>query len=196
MGSYAIIFRRPGVLRRNAIFAPGPHDRSPPRRRTLLRVPRHLRRSSLPSPPATLSPRRTSLTRWTAAVTLGRRAIPAAGTKYTAIMRRSRPASIPLPTRLRVDFARDKIAAIVSLRDHIASKTYQLHPRFLTNLSANREKRRLVTFSEIPNSLVNAITSVEDKNASSTTGASGTRSPCEGRLSISGTIASSRAPPR
>jgi len=64
---------------------------------------------------------------------------------------------------VRIEFAKDKIAAITSLRDRIATRTYQLHPPFLTNLSANREKRRLVRFAEVPTSLVNAITSTEDK---------------------------------
>ena len=65
--------------------------------------------------------------------------------------------------RVRVEFAQGKIAAIVSLRDHIATKQYQLDPRLLTNLSANREKRRMVRFADIPQSLVDAVTSAEDK---------------------------------
>ena len=65
--------------------------------------------------------------------------------------------------RVRVEFAQGKIAAIVSLRDRIAGKQYQLDPRLLTNLSANREKRRMVRFMDIPRSLIDAVTSAEDK---------------------------------
>ena len=65
--------------------------------------------------------------------------------------------------RVRVEFAQGKIAAIVSLRDRIATKQYQLDPRLLTNLSANREKRRMVRFADIPQSLIDAVTSAEDK---------------------------------
>jgi len=73
------------------------------------------------------------------------------------------PGADSTPDTVRIDFAGDKVASIASLRDHIATTAYQLHPRFLTNLSANREKRRLVRFSDIPPTLVNAITSTEDK---------------------------------
>src|SRR6185369_27741 len=64
------------------------------------------------------------------------------------------PAAASSRDRVRVEFAQGKIAAIVSLRDHIATKQYQLDPRLLTNLSANREKRRMVRFADIPQSLV------------------------------------------
>lgn len=67
------------------------------------------------------------------------------------------------PDAVRVEFKQGKISAIVSLRDHAARKDYQLHSRLLTNLSANREKRRLVRFADIPASLVQAVTSAEDK---------------------------------
>jgi penicillin-binding protein 1B len=65
--------------------------------------------------------------------------------------------------RVRVEFARGKIAAIVSLRDRIVTRQYQLDPRLLTNISANREKRRMVRFADIPQSLRDAVTSAEDK---------------------------------
>ena len=65
--------------------------------------------------------------------------------------------------RVRVEFARGKVSAIVSLRDRIARQEYQLEPRLLTNLSANREKRRMVHFADIPQSLIQAVTSAEDK---------------------------------
>jgi len=73
------------------------------------------------------------------------------------------PGSDSTPDTVRVEFAHDQVAAIVSLRDHKTAHTYQLRPRFLTNLSANRDKRRLVHFDDLPSTLVNAITSTEDK---------------------------------
>ena len=65
--------------------------------------------------------------------------------------------------RVRVEFAQGKITTILSLRDHIATKQYQLDPWLLTNLSANREKRRMVRFADIPTSVIDAVTSAEDK---------------------------------
>jgi penicillin-binding protein 1B len=65
--------------------------------------------------------------------------------------------------RVRVEFAKGKVASIISLRDHGARQEFQLRARLLVNLSESREKRRLVRFSEIPPSLIQAITSAEDK---------------------------------
>ena len=58
-----------------------------------------------------------------------------------------------------------KIAHIVSLADNTERQEYQFPPQLLTNQSdRNREKRRLVRFSEIPPALVRAVVSVEDKH--------------------------------
>jgi penicillin-binding protein 1B len=56
------------------------------------------------------------------------------------------------------------VASIVSLQDHTERRFLQLQPELLTSSSANREKRRLVHFNEIPPSLVHAIVSAEDKH--------------------------------
>ncbi len=40
---------------------------------------------------------------------------------------------------------------------------YRLDPQLLTDLTGNREKRRLVHFSDIPQPLIHALTAVEDK---------------------------------
>jgi penicillin-binding protein 1B len=64
---------------------------------------------------------------------------------------------------VRVEFAQGKIASIVSVKDHHTRSQYQLGPELLTNLSGSREKRRLVRFSDIPKSLIQAVTSAEDK---------------------------------
>ena len=64
---------------------------------------------------------------------------------------------------VQVQFVQGRISAIVSLRDHSALQEYRLDSQLLTDLSKSREERRLVRFSEIPQSLVHALTSVEDK---------------------------------
>jgi penicillin-binding protein 1B len=63
-----------------------------------------------------------------------------------------------------VEFAEGRISRIVSLSDHTERKTLELEPQLITNLSENREKRRLIRFSDIPASLVHALVSVEDKH--------------------------------
>jgi penicillin-binding protein 1B len=57
-----------------------------------------------------------------------------------------------------------KIARIISLSDNSELYQYQLEPQLITNLfDRNREKRRLVKFEDIPQVLVDAVTSAEDK---------------------------------
>ena len=65
---------------------------------------------------------------------------------------------------VRVEFSAGKIAAMADMRTHMAAAQYRIKPQLLANLSEAREKRRLVRFSEIPASLVQALTSVEDKH--------------------------------
>lgn len=61
-------------------------------------------------------------------------------------------------------FAGGKLVKIISLRDNSERTQYLLEPQLITNLfDRNREKRRIVHFDEIPNRLVQAITSAEDK---------------------------------
>ncbi len=63
-----------------------------------------------------------------------------------------------------IKFAGGKVAQIVSLRDNTQRTQYQLEPQLITNLyDRNREKRRLVKYSEIPPVLVHAVISIEDK---------------------------------
>ena len=63
-----------------------------------------------------------------------------------------------------IQFSGGAIARIISLRDNTERGEYQLEPQLITNLSdRNRAKRRLVRFSEIPQSLVHAVISAEDK---------------------------------
>jgi penicillin-binding protein 1B len=64
---------------------------------------------------------------------------------------------------VRVEFATDKIAAIVSLADKSKLQHYELEPQLITNLSDVSEKRRLVRFQDIPPLLSEAVTSAEDK---------------------------------
>jgi len=61
-------------------------------------------------------------------------------------------------------FSKNRITRIVSLQDNTERSQYQLEPLLITNLSdRNREKRRLVRFSDIPKPLVDAVISAEDK---------------------------------
>ena len=63
-----------------------------------------------------------------------------------------------------IKFANGRISQIVSLRDNTARGQYQLEPQLITNLfDRNREKRRLVKFTDIPKVLIDAVTSAEDK---------------------------------
>jgi penicillin-binding protein 1B len=58
-----------------------------------------------------------------------------------------------------------RVARMISLADNTGRQQYQLPRQLLTNQSdRNREKRRLVRFSEIPPALVRAVVSVEDKH--------------------------------
>ena len=64
-----------------------------------------------------------------------------------------------------IKFAGGRISQIVSLQDNTSRSQYQLEPQLITNLSgASREKRRMVKFADIPNVLVQAVTSAEDKH--------------------------------
>ena len=58
-----------------------------------------------------------------------------------------------------------RVARITSLADNTDRREYQFPAQLLTNQSdRNRERRRLVRFSEIPPALVRAVVSVEDKH--------------------------------
>ena len=57
-----------------------------------------------------------------------------------------------------------KIASIIALSDNSARTEYALEPAVLSTMfDANRNKRRLVKFDDIPTVLVNAVVSIEDK---------------------------------
>ena len=61
-------------------------------------------------------------------------------------------------------FSGGKISRIESLPQRRELKVYELEPRLVANLSEEgRERRRLARFHDFPNSLVNAVVSVEDK---------------------------------
>jgi penicillin-binding protein 1B len=57
------------------------------------------------------------------------------------------------------------VERIISLNDNTDRQRYDLEPEVVTNLfDRAREKRRLIKFEDIPPSLVNAMTSIEDRN--------------------------------
>jgi len=64
---------------------------------------------------------------------------------------------------VQVHFAAGRISGITSLPGNAALADYRLDSELLTDLSAN-EKRRLVHYNEIPQSLIHAVTSTEDKH--------------------------------
>ena len=66
------------------------------------------------------------------------------------------------PAELR--FSEGRLTSIVSLKDLYARGEYVLEPLLLTNLfDRTREKRRLISFSDLPPHLVNAILAIEDR---------------------------------
>ena len=63
-----------------------------------------------------------------------------------------------------IEFSGGRISRIVSLSDNTARGEFQIEPQLLANVSQNREKRRLVHFADIPQVLVHAVISAEDKH--------------------------------
>jgi penicillin-binding protein 1B len=63
-----------------------------------------------------------------------------------------------------LEFKDGKVSRIVSLGDHTERKAVDLEPQLIANLSGQREKRRLVQFSDVPPALVHAVVSAEDKH--------------------------------
>jgi penicillin-binding protein 1B len=62
-------------------------------------------------------------------------------------------------------FANGRISRIVSLQDNTDRKEFSLEPQLIANITPqDREKRRLVHFSDLPPALVNAVVSAEDKH--------------------------------
>ncbi len=63
-----------------------------------------------------------------------------------------------------IKFASGRISQIISLQDNTDREQFQLEPQLITNLyDRNREKQRIVHFEDIPQVLVDAMISAEDK---------------------------------
>ncbi|MBI2684985.1 MAG: PBP1A family penicillin-binding protein [Acidobacteria bacterium] len=63
-----------------------------------------------------------------------------------------------------IRLADGKIQSIISLRDNTTRTAYSLEPELITHLfDQKREKRRVLSFDDMPKTLVNAIVAVEDK---------------------------------
>jgi penicillin-binding protein 1B len=63
-----------------------------------------------------------------------------------------------------ITFAGSKIARILTLPDNSALTRFQLEPQILTSVTLrDRERRRLLRYCEIPQCLIDAVVSVEDK---------------------------------
>ncbi|HEV2422537.1 MAG TPA: PBP1A family penicillin-binding protein [Candidatus Acidoferrales bacterium] len=65
---------------------------------------------------------------------------------------------------IRVDFSPSDISRIHLLSDNLSVSSAQIEPELLTNLfDDSREKRRVVRFEDLPQSLVHAVLAAEDK---------------------------------
>jgi penicillin-binding protein 1B len=63
-----------------------------------------------------------------------------------------------------VSFSKDRVAKIVSLRDKRPHPRLLIEPELISNLAGkNRQRRRPVSYSELPPVLIQAVTSAEDK---------------------------------
>ena len=63
-----------------------------------------------------------------------------------------------------VRFADGKVSSIVSMKDQFARGEYSLEPLLITNLfGRTREKRRLMSFHDLPPQLVQAVVAIEDR---------------------------------
>ncbi len=72
------------------------------------------------------------------------------------------PASAGKSTEIK--FADDKIAQILTSPDNTELTQFQLEPQLLTSVTLrNRERRRLLKYCEIPQFLIDAVVSAEDK---------------------------------
>ncbi|MBI4459881.1 MAG: PBP1A family penicillin-binding protein [Acidobacteria bacterium] len=68
------------------------------------------------------------------------------------------------PEAAEIGFSENRITSIVSLGDHFARNEYELEPLLITNLfDRSREKRRLVSFADLPSNLINAVLAIEDR---------------------------------
>ncbi len=63
-----------------------------------------------------------------------------------------------------LEFANGKITRIVSLADNTERQRISLGPQLIANLSSHGEKRRLQQFRDLPQSLIHAVVSAEDKH--------------------------------
>src|SRR5215469_264060 len=63
-----------------------------------------------------------------------------------------------------LEFERDRISRIVSLADNTTRQRVSLGPQLIANLSSNGEKRRLERYNDLPQNLVHAVVSAEDKH--------------------------------
>ncbi len=63
-----------------------------------------------------------------------------------------------------LEFQNGRIARIVSLADNTERQRISLGPQLIANLSGHGEKRRMERFGDLPQNLVNAVISAEDKH--------------------------------
>ncbi|MGH9628572.1 MAG: transglycosylase domain-containing protein, partial [Bryobacteraceae bacterium] len=74
------------------------------------------------------------------------------------------PSSYYSPHTARLEFRNGKVSRIVSLPEGNLSLQYSMEPELVTNVfDESRQKRRPISYAELPPHLINAIVSVEDK---------------------------------
>lgn len=63
-----------------------------------------------------------------------------------------------------IKFKQGKVSQVISIRDNAPRNQYLIEPVLITNLfDRSREKRRIVAFQDLPQVLINAVVSAEDK---------------------------------
>ncbi len=73
------------------------------------------------------------------------------------------PLSHFAPEAAQIDFRDDRVRQIISLEAHDPLDAYRLEPELITNLfDAERSKRRLFTYSDYPQHLIDAVIAIED----------------------------------
>ena len=67
-------------------------------------------------------------------------------------------------TKPELSFSDGKLSSLISLKDQFARSEYSLEPLLVTNLfDRRREKRRVVSFNDLPPNLISAVVAIEDR---------------------------------
>ena len=65
---------------------------------------------------------------------------------------------------LRVSFSRDSVQSITDLDSQVQLEKAQLEPEMISSvITQNREKRKVIEYKDLPQNLIDAITTIEDR---------------------------------